>query len=153
MDLGIIITSAVALAVSIISAFISLKNEGSKIKTDTITKNRIQWNKDVRNLLIRFLRVYMDTTLDENKKKEKLLLLKNTIRLFLRESVVAQKELVDALTKCAYNPNKGKRMKNINKVIIKSQIVLSESWTRAKIETGISQKEDKDVDKWLHSGK
>ena len=55
-----LITSLMAIVISIINTFISRK----KISSEIITKNRVNWISDVRELLKKFLDIYI-----KNEKK------------------------------------------------------------------------------------
>ena len=71
MDISVLLALITAITSLIVSIFsvISTKIERNKIKTETITKNRMDWIKDVRKLLMDFICVYLDSTKNTSEKK------------------------------------------------------------------------------------
>ena len=134
-----IIVSIIALVVSIISIFVDKK----KTTLEIITQNRIEWIKEVRNLLKEFIEVYT-----KNGDNEQFLIIKNKISLYVRDGVTSYKELIEQLNHCVAN---GYNQKDCNKLIQKAQNVLSEVWIRMKREAGISKKEDNRYSKMFES--
>lgn len=142
MDVNIISTISAfsAVLVSIVSLVITLFINKKKIKTETITKNRIEWINSVRGLIMDFLDVYMDESIDSLEKRTRLSLIKYKISLYLRSNVKSYDNLIKSLNKCIEN---GYEKNFCDALIEKSQNVFSEVWIRAKIESGISTKENK----------
>lgn len=134
-----LIAAISAFLTSIISIIVTLHNHQKQVKTETITRNRIDWIKDVRLLVMEFLTIYIDDSLSENQRNQKLILTKNKICLYLRKEVTSYQNLVNALNVCIDNKYDTDKC---NYLIEKTQEVLSEVWIRTKMEAGITKRED-----------
>lgn len=128
-----------AFVVSILSVIISLVINKNEIKTETITKNRIEWINRVRDLISDFLDIYMDESIEKTEKNKRLSLIKNKISLYLRANVNSYNHLLKSLNKCIEH---GYVNTICNELIENAQLVFSEVWIRAKIESGISSREN-----------
>lgn len=136
-----IIAAAVGAFSAIVVSLVTMATNRKEIKSEAISKNRVEWIKDVRNLIMQFLDEYMN-----KEKADKVLLEKqrNKISLYLRPHVNSYERLLNALDdciKCDYDELK------CNELIKSAQAVFSEVWIRAKMESGISQRENSKFEK------
>lgn len=134
-----LVVSILSFVVSISTAITSFINERNHIKTETITENRVIWIKDVRNLVMEFLELYINQIVDKAKKRTNLTILKSKISLYLRKNVKSYEGLINILNKCIEEEYSNE---NLQLLIEKSQIVFSDVWKRAKYESGITDKEN-----------
>lgn len=68
-----LIVAILSFIVSITTAIITFVNKRNQIKTETITENRVVWIKDVRDLVMDFLEIYINPSLDKEEKESNLL--------------------------------------------------------------------------------
>lgn len=134
-----LVTAILAFIISIISIIITVVNERNRVKTDVVTKNRIDWIKDVRNLMMLFLEIYIEDNYDGDKRKKKLIIISSKINLYFRDGVKSYASLTEKLNECANNDYNDDDLKLL---IEKAQIVFSDVWVRTKREAGIEKKED-----------
>lgn len=134
-----LIASLIAAAVSLISVLINIFLTIRKNRSEYVTKNRMQWIKEVRSLLGKFLDLYID-----GKEKNKLLKVKNKICLYLRDGVISYDNLIQQIDLCIAN---GYNDLDCHKLVKCSQVVLNEVWVRIKRETGVGKTVDKGFDK------
>ena len=132
------IVSIITIFLSIMAFFISIYNlvlTRRKVITEFVSVNRIDWIKDVRELMFNFAECYYD-----RQSKDKLRMCKTKIDLYTRMNDPAYNDLNDILEKCIQNEfNKD----DYNKLIIECQKVLGAPWARMKDESGISSRQDK----------
>lgn len=136
----------ITLAVSILSFIVSIAtaittfiNGRNNIKTKTITENRVIWIKDVRNLVMDFLEVYINQASNKEEKRINLITLSSKINLYFRKNVKSYDDLTNILNKCIEEEYSDE---NLQLLIEKSQIVFGDVWKRAKYESGITDKEN-----------
>ena len=134
-----LIAAILAFIASIATIIITIVNERNRVKTDAITKNRIDWIKDVRNLMMLFLEIYIEDNYNGDERKKKLIIISSKINLYFREGVNSYASLTEMLNKCADNDYNDEDLKLL---IERAQIVFSDVWVRAKREAGIVKKED-----------
>ncbi len=133
------ITSIFAFVVSVLSLITNIFLTKKQIESEYISKNRMDWIKNVRGLLGNFLELYIDGT-----QKNELEKIRNKILLYFRENVNSYEKVAEQLDLCinsVYNKD------NVNKLIICSQNMLSEVWIRIKRENGMDEKIDKKFEK------
>ncbi len=126
-----LVTSVSAFLISLINITINKR----KISTETISKNRIDWIKDVRELVAEFISLYVNKA-PKNEQK----IIRNKICLYMRSGVISYSEFLDQMDICI---NEDYSDENCNKLISKAQIVFSDVWIRMKMESGIKNKDDK----------
>lgn len=139
-----LIVAILSFIVSIATAITTFVNKRNQIKTETITENRVVWIKDVRDLVMSFLEIYINPSLDKEEKRINLIILYSKINLYFRKKVKSYDELTKALEKCIQEEYSSK---NLNLLIDKSQNVFAEVWKRAKYESGINDKENESYEK------
>ena len=126
-----LVISFVSLIISIFTFWINKRKNTNEI----ITKNRLDWIKQVRTLLQEFLNEYIS-----NKPKTDLLITRNKIALYFRTGVVSYSKLLNQIDRCI---EYGYDKENCDKLISEGQNVLSEVWIRMKREAGMNEKTDK----------
>lgn len=89
------ITSILAFVVSVISVITNVILTKRQIESEYISKNRMDWIKDVRGLLSIFLELYIDGA--QKKELEKI---KNKILLYFRDNVKSYNEVAKQLDVC-----------------------------------------------------
>lgn len=134
-----LVAAILTFIVSIATAIITIINERNHIKTKTITAHRVDWIKDVRNLVMQFLEVYIEPSSDNEERRIKLITLSSKIVLYFRKNVKSYDELTNMLNRCIKEEFSSE---NLHLLIEKAQIVFSDVWKRAKHESGISNKEN-----------
>lgn len=127
--------SAVSLCISLLTIILQKK----AVSTQTISINRVQWIKDVRNLLFEFIKEYITKA-----NKRKLYYIRCKISLYMRKGVDSYEGLLNALDKCV---NEKANDQNCQNLINEAQIVLADVWKRMKREAMITEKLDKKIEK------
>ena len=135
-----LIAAILAFVASVATIIITVLNEQRRVKTDSITKNRIIWIKEVRNLTKQFLEIYIENYGNCNKRKKKLMIISSKINLYFRKGVNSYVFFAEALNKCVYNDY---NVEDLKLLIDSAQIVFSDVWIRVKREAGIAKKEDR----------
>lgn len=133
MDLDVtiaLITSLLAFIISLINISINQK----KITSEVITTNRINWIIDVRELVKKFIDIYV-----KDDKSIELTIIRNQIYLYMRQGVTSYSKLIEQLDKCI---KQGYNKQNCDDLILKAQIVFSDVWVRMKREAGIKKQDD-----------
>ncbi len=139
-----LIAAILAFVASIATIIITIVTERNRVKTDAITKNRIDWIKDVRNLMMLFLEIYIEDNYNGDERKKKLIIISSKINLYFREGVNSYASLTEMLNKCANEPYTDENLKIL---IGSAQKVFSNVWVRVKREAGITEKEDEKYEK------
>lgn len=132
-DITLIITTIL----SILAFALSLVNfllEKKKLVSQFIASNRMDWIKEVRELLFDFTKCYY-----QGKSKEKLRICKIKIDMYTRMNDPAYNDLNNIMEKCIENEF---CMEDYNKLIESCQFVLGAPWKRMKAEAGISSRID-----------
>jgi hypothetical protein len=140
-----IIVSYIAGATSLVAIFISIYNsfiEKRRLITEVITKNRIEWIINVRNLLIQFLESYQTSNIND------MMLIHNKLSLYMNNYNPQYSKLLNAMKVC-YMENLHSQ-ESIEEMIHVSQEVLSAVWTRMKREAGIKRESETDLLIKLH---
>ena len=137
-----VLAAAIGAVVAIVVQLFTRATSKNMIKSDTISKNRVEWIREVREHIKKFLAIYMDDT--ATSKSEKLDLEKRKISLYMRANVESYRKLLLALDTCVKNPKYNEL--ECDYMIKCAQEVFSEVWIRAKHESGITEKEDKTYD-------
>lgn len=145
-----LIAAILAFVASVATIIITVLNEQRRVKTDSITKNRIIWIKEVRNLTKKFLEIYIENYAHCKKRKKKLMIISSKINLYFRKGVNSYVFFSEALNRCVYNDYNDEDLKLL---IDSAQIVFSDVWIRVKREAGIAKKEDKLYDELFGNDK
>ncbi|MFQ9515382.1 MAG: hypothetical protein ACLRZ9_06100 [Eubacterium sp.] len=106
-----------------------------KIVAEAMVNNRTEWMNNIRRLMLEFLECYYT-----KQDSERLQLCKTKIELYTRRDSPAYKNLNKALNFCV---NDEFSEENYDRLIVECQKVLNDVWIRAKIESGISTRQDK----------
>ncbi|MPM49536.1 hypothetical protein SDC9_96266 [bioreactor metagenome] len=120
--------------VSIMAIFISVYNSvitRRRLIAEAISKNRIEWIRDVRELVTSFLLNYDLGNLTE----EKAIFYKLSLYMSTKNS--DYKELLGALEECISDDKP--KDKHRRDVISSAQVVLTQVWIRMKREAGIDR--------------
>lgn len=133
------ITSIFAFVVSVLSLITNIFLTKKQIESEYISKNRMDWIKNVRCLLGNFLELYID-----GAQKNELEKIRNKILLYFRENVNSYEKVAEQLDLCI---NSDYDKDNVKELIICSQNMLSEVWIRIKRENGMDEKVDKKFEK------
>lgn len=139
-----LIVAILAFISSVASLIITIVNERNRVKTDVVTKNRIDWIKDVRSLMMQFLEIYIEDNYNGDKRKKKLMIISSKINLYFREGVKSYALLTKILNKCANNNYNDEDLELLIEI---AQIAFSDVWVRTKREAGIEKKEDNRYEK------
>ncbi len=135
-----VITAIISIVLSISAFGLSIYNlilQKRKIITESIVNNRSEWIKDVRNLMAEFLESYC-----EEKGIKRLRICKTKIELYTRRDSEEYKSLNMALLLCIEDKF---NVEHYNVLIEECQKVLTHMWTRSKIESGISLRQDRKI--------
>lgn len=135
-----LIASTLAFLTSTLTIIITLFNEKKRVKTATVTHNRVDWIKDVRCIITDFLNTYIDASTDMTERKRKLKLFKGKACLYFRKGVNSYDDLVHKMDECIEDASFDE--KHCEELIEKAQVVFSDVWKRIKQESGITKKED-----------
>ena len=152
LSLSLICCIVLSLLISFISLAISWYNAYYKTKAfqaDNITKNRLLWISEVRNLIALFI----DTYIGYIKKPDEAIELERIaakIRLYLRSNDADYEALTDALENCI---KEGYCEATLNALITAAQNVLNDVWLRVKAETMISKTHGKRIIKQVEAMK
>ena len=134
-----IIISSIAGAASIIALIVSLYNAATdkrRLVTETITKNRIEWLKEIRDMLAAFADAY------RLRSHDKMESINDKLELFLNRKNQSYIKLLKAVNMCLQDDSFS--LEHRDELIICSQKVLTDTWTRMKREAGIKKEtEDK----------
>ena len=124
-------TSLIAIVISIYNATM----EKRRLVTETITKNRIEWIKELRQIMICFAESYKSNSKDDMET--------HFIKLsfYLNHNNKIYERLLSALKDC-FNDSVFNDKHNDN-LIMASQDVLSSAWIRMKREAGIRWRTEK----------
>lgn len=134
------ITSVLAILLSMISLITSVIFSKKQIESEYITKNRMDWIKEVRALLGVFLELYTD-----GAPKNELEKIRAKIMLYFRENVKSYASVVEQLDECINSETYDKN--NADRLVICSQRMLAEVWVRVKRESGMDKKVDDKFEK------
>lgn len=137
---NLIIDNWISLVLSIIAVLISLYSvylTYRKNINNVITKNRMVWIAEIRELVNKFLTEY-----EGDASKQKMTNLRNHIYLYMnmKNNNKNYNELASCLNECI---NSDYSVKNRENLILACQAVLSDVWVRLKREGGMSEKSDK----------
>lgn len=139
LDVAPIILSIFAFFVSIISIDISRKNNISNL----ISKERMNWIAQVRDLMADFLCAYI-----KQEEKEKLKIINSKINLYIKFDSEFYQALHNKLTYCVDNSY---TEKDYEELVISMQNVLNDVWVRIKREAGILKIEENSIVKGLRN--
>lgn len=147
--IGVIISllgSCVAVVIAIYSSVISKRN----LVVETITKNRINWITEFRSLLSEFTTKYIS-----HADKCELKILREKLALYADFSNKSAEyiSLFEQIDKCVDNKYKSEDDKDLTKLILCSQQMLSSVWKRMKMEAGISKRNEKRIVENLNNDK
>ena len=136
MVLHLWITSGFSLLAIIIS-ILSYTHNRRTLKTEIISKQRIDWINNVRSATTELVNTWLHED-DVLKTEEK----KYRVELFLNPENKEHKRLIrllnsDCFKDCA---DKSSKSKYIDEIVSETQALLNNSWRRMKIEAGMSKR-------------
>ena len=134
------ISVIISIVLSVLAFIVSVCNlylEKRKVIAGSLVNERIEWMKDVRQLMNEFLENYY-----LNADHSKLQICKLKLELYIRRDNPMYNDLNALLEVCT---NTEFSIDNYDKLIEECQKVLNNTWKRIKLESGVSQKEDKRV--------
>lgn len=134
-----IILSIIATAISILAFAVSVFNlllDRRRLKTDAITRNRIDWIKEVRDLIWQFVTICWEHPEDVNAKVR----IATKIRLYTKQGDV-YRSLLSAIDTCISDQTTV--IEHVDDLIKQGQDTLNDVWIRMKREAGITTREDR----------
>lgn len=132
-----IIVSMLALVVSAINAY----NGKREVLANTIAENRMDWIAQVRSLIGEFIEKYI-----KRDDELELAIVKSKIDLYIVYNSEWYAEFEKKMEYCVKNPYTETDYKEL---VILSQKVINNVWTRIKLESGISRSEERRIAKTI----
>lgn len=134
---AVLFAGILASCVSIYGYAIIEKNSKRAVIAEAITKNRMTWIEEVRNLLSDFIAAYM-----QGNRKGELRILKARIELYCSDGA-EYSPMIESLHACCQDPAFDE--KHCQALIENAQKVLNRVWIRVKVEGGITRKEEERI--------
>lgn len=134
---AVLFAGILAACVSIYGHAVIERNSKRAVIAEAITKNRMAWIEEVRNLLSDFIAAYM-----QGDRNDETRLLKARIELYCSDGG-EYSPMLESLHACCQDP--GFDEKHCQALVESAQKVLNRVWIRIKAEGGITKKKEERI--------
>lgn len=141
MDIISVILPIIISLIALILSFMNYFNDRNRVISNVISRDRMKWISDIRNLMSIFLELYI-----KGVEIDKLKVIKAKIDLYIRYDKEVYKNFEEKLNYCTLNPYTDKDYKEL---VGETQIMLNGVWIRIKDEAGILKRDENRIKKLL----